>query len=82
MALSGALFSWKNGVGTAYISDLPRPVVIGGDKILSVTSHKTGKTVNFFLAHEDKDGSGEDTYGYHFLPIGSDVNVRILIINT
>lgn len=84
MAISGRFFNWKNGVGVAEISDLPRPVTVGLDKILFIISHKTGKTEGFYLNHVDKDRSGEDIYGYHFLPMNPELvkkNVRVLLIN-
>lgn len=82
MALSGRLFSWKNGVGVAELSDLPRPVEV--NRRIEIISHKTGLTAAFVLSSIDYDMSGEDIYGYHYIPVDQDLKdegVRILIIN-
>ncbi len=91
----GKAFMWHKGVGVAAISDMSRPgdrrdMIFGRlyddacDVGFAVRSHLTGKLVAFYLDREDRDGSGEDIYGWNFLPVDlklRDAGYRILIIN-
>jgi hypothetical protein len=97
LALIGGLvdaqsFSWEKGVGVAEISSFKgREGVFFGrlyddacDVGFRVINTRTNRVEAFYLDHEDKDGSGEDTYGFHFHPANrvlADAGVRILLIN-
>ena len=47
----------------------------------TVVNPKTGKMVDFTFSHADKDGSGEDTYGWNFTSYGPMETIKLLIIN-
>lgn len=82
-------FNWDKGVGVAEVSDIRRPVAArlyddSCDVGFRVFNPNTNRTEAFYLDHEDKDASGEDTYGWHFYPISIELKragVRILVIN-
>jgi len=87
---SASRFSWSKGVGVAEASDLRGTPLFGrlyddacdlGFRLLNPRTHKVEA---FYLSHEDKDASGEDTYGIHFYPVDITLRnqgVRVLIIN-
>lgn len=80
------LFNWKSGNGVAEISDLPRPVTgrLFDDAcdVGLVVIGKDGLDHPFYLVSTDKDGSGEDIYGWHFKGVEPKYkDVEILIIN-
>jgi hypothetical protein len=86
---SADIFKWEKGIGVAEVSDIRRPVAgrlydDACDIGFRLLSSKTHKIEAFYLAKEDKDGSGEDVYGWHFYPVNRelrDAGVRILLIN-
>lgn len=97
MALIGRLvdarsFSWDKGVGVAEISNFKGNEGVFFERLYDDACDIGFRTVNpkndrveaFYLDHEDKDATGEDTCGYHFIPtnrILADAGVRILLIN-
>jgi hypothetical protein len=55
---------------------------------IKVKSVRTGKIVTYVFSHRDMDGSGEDCYGYNFVPSSFSkrefpgcANTRLLLIN-
>jgi len=72
--------SWNKGTQTfsEYVSDL-RGIVGGGEKEIIVNNPKTGASVTFTFTKADKDGSGEDTYGWNYE--NKEKGLHLLIIN-
>jgi len=91
--ISADVFRWHNGVGTVNLSECDPAKARAMyswlyndscDEGFRVMNPKTLKVEAFYLSHEDKDASGEDIYGMHFLPVNSvlrNAGVRILVIN-
>jgi hypothetical protein len=49
---------------------------------VKLTNPRTKNSILFIFSKEDKDGSGEDTHGWHFIPKGQSYGVKkLLIIN-
>lgn len=84
-------FNWDKGVGVADLSDFGPVGRHIFDQLFDDACDqgfrvvgKTNVPMAFYLDHADKDGSGEDIYGWHFYPINSqlrDAGVRIMVIN-
>ena len=48
-------------------------------KKLNISNHKTGVSKEFEMVSVDKDGSGEDTYGWNYK--NQETGVKFLLIN-
>ena len=66
--LSSKLFTYDSKTRTfsAEVSQLKDNVSVVSDRQFVLVSAKTSKEMDFRLSKIDKDGSNEDTYGWHF----------------
>jgi len=62
---------------SAEISELRN--VSPGAKEINVVNKDTNKTVKFTFVSTDKDGSGEDTYGWNYE--NKEMDLKLLVIN-